>query len=69
MFKKLRVKRRRKKRSTTSHKVDDEELRLVRSFRQGPEDIGREYQNSVQAAGDRFAVGDGRFALLLLQLA
>ncbi|CAK3967124.1 Hypothetical predicted protein [Lecanosticta acicola] len=38
--------------------ADDEETRLARSLRQGPEDIGREYQRSVQAAGQDFAYGD-----------
>jgi len=60
VFKQLRERRRRKRRSKSSPKLDDEELRLARSLRQGPEDIGREYQKSVQAVGDYFAVGDGR---------
>lgn len=60
VFKKLREKRRRRRRSRLAEKDDIEEFRLARSLRQGPEDIGREYQRSIQAAGDHFAVGDGK---------
>ncbi|KAK5126258.1 hypothetical protein LTR85_010493 [Meristemomyces frigidus] len=58
VFKKLRERRRRKRRSKSGEKGDEDELCLTKSLRQGPEDIGREYQRSVQAAGDYFAVGD-----------
>lgn len=61
VFKKFRESRKsRKRRSKKNASVDDEELRLARSLRQGPEDIGREYQRSIQFAGDQFAHGDGR---------
>ncbi|KAK0826256.1 hypothetical protein LTR03_017236 [Friedmanniomyces endolithicus] len=59
IFKQLREKRSRKKqRSRTTAQLGEAEVRLARSLRQGPEDIGREYLKSVQAAGDWFAVGD-----------
>ncbi|KAK0929570.1 hypothetical protein LTR29_017054 [Friedmanniomyces endolithicus] len=59
VFKQLREKRSRKKqRSRTTAQLGEAEVRLARSLRQGPEDIGREYLKSVQAAGDWFAVGD-----------
>lgn len=62
VFKKFRESRKsRKRRSKKNASVDDEELRLARSLRQGPEDIGREYQRSIQTAGDQFAHGDGGF--------
>jgi len=62
VFKQLREKRSRKKqRSRTTAQLGEAEVRLARSLRQGPEDIGREYLKSVQAAGDWFAVGDGEF--------
>ncbi len=62
IFKQLREKRSRKKqRSRTTAQLGEAEVRLARSLRQGPEDIGREYLKSVQAAGDWFAVGDGEF--------
>lgn len=59
LFKKVKDKRRKKRRSRKDDRADDEELRLSRSLRQGPEDIGREYQHNVYAAGDQFAIGDG----------
>lgn len=59
VFKQLRDKRRRSKRPRSNKTIDDEELRLAKSLRQGPEDIGREYQKSIQIAGDYFAIGDG----------
>ncbi len=68
VFKKLREERRRRKRSKKVDIVDEEELRLSKSLRQGPEDIAREYQRSVCAAGQDFEVGDGRLAHLLLPL-
>ncbi|KAK5129764.1 hypothetical protein LTR08_002830 [Meristemomyces frigidus] len=59
VFKQLREKRTRRKHSRmTQQQPDDEELHLTKSLRQGPEDIGREYQRSIHAAGDYFAVGD-----------
>ncbi|KAK0254133.1 hypothetical protein LTS09_010854 [Friedmanniomyces endolithicus] len=59
VFKQLREKRSRKKqRSRTTAQLGEAEVRLAKSLRQGPEDIGREYLKSVQAAGDWFAVGD-----------
>ena len=69
LYKNLKEKRRKKQqqqqqRYPTKRKNDiaeekEEELRLSRSLRQGSEDIGREYQKSVYAAGDHFAIGDG----------
>ena len=60
VFKKLKDKRRRRKRSKKMDKVDEEEeSRLSRSLTQGPEDIVREYQRSVYAAGQDFEIGDG----------
>lgn len=71
VFKKLREKRKRKRSSSRSghgkrkgrqcdaKAVEEEEARLSRSLRQGPEDIGREYAQSVYAVGDGFAIGDG----------
>lgn len=56
-FKKERG-RRRRLRSKEGQDVD--ELRLVRSLRRGPEDIGREYQKGIQVAGNTFVVGDGQ---------
>lgn len=56
-FKELREKRKRRPRKNAS--LDDEEVRLARSLRQGPEDIGREYQRSISAVGEHFAQGDG----------
>ncbi|KAK5172942.1 uncharacterized protein LTR77_003064 [Saxophila tyrrhenica] len=58
VFKKLRDKRRRRKRSKKLDKVDEEELSLSRSLRQGPEDIAREYQRNVYGAGQDFEIGD-----------
>ena len=65
VFKKLRERKQRRKWSRKNENADPEEVRLTRSLRQGQEDIGREYQNSVYAAGDQFAIGDGNSALKL----
>jgi hypothetical protein len=62
VFKKLRDKRKRKhnsRRKKCDALAEEEELRLSKSLRQGPEDIGREYAKSVYAVGDGFAIGDG----------
>jgi hypothetical protein len=61
VFKRLREKRRRtKKRSKTEEQTDGDEIRLSRSLRQGPEDIGREYQRCSQTVvGEHVAIGDG----------
>ncbi|EMC99993.1 hypothetical protein BAUCODRAFT_359274 [Baudoinia panamericana UAMH 10762] len=58
LFRQLKEKRRRGKRTKNVAKLEENELRLGKSLRQGPEDIGREYQKSVQAAGDQFVFGD-----------
>ncbi|KAK5113544.1 hypothetical protein LTR62_003413 [Meristemomyces frigidus] len=58
VFKTLRGKRKRGKRSKTLAQLDQEEVRLVRSLRRGPEEIEREYLVRSQGVGDRFAVGD-----------
>lgn len=61
VFRKLRDRRsenrRRKRRDKISSSED--EMQLSRSLRQGPEDIGREYQVMGTRAGPHFAVGDG----------
>ena len=44
---------------------DQDEVRLSRSLRRGPEDITREYRKSLLSVGDRFAVGDGMKPLLI----
>ena len=60
LYKKIREKRRRKKYTRRRDvAAEEQELRLSNSLRQGHEDITREYQNSVYAVGDQFAVGDG----------
>ncbi|KAK3618274.1 hypothetical protein LTR56_024763 [Elasticomyces elasticus] len=58
VFKQFREKRKRKQRSKSNDSLNAGELRLARSLRQGQEDIGREYLQNVQIAGDQFAVGD-----------
>ena len=58
VFKSFREKRKRRKWSRSESRVDEEELQLSRSLRRGPEDIGREYQKSIQSVGDHFAIGD-----------
>jgi hypothetical protein len=63
VFKKLKETKRRPKRSRNGS-VDEEEVKLTKSLRQGPEDIGREYRNNVQMVGNSFAVGDGMLPTL-----
>jgi hypothetical protein len=60
VFKKLRERRKRRRgRSKTEGQVDNNEQLLSRSLRQGPEDIGREYQRcSHSVVGEHMAVGD-----------
>ncbi|KAK6443704.1 hypothetical protein LTR95_000531 [Oleoguttula sp. CCFEE 5521] len=60
VFKKLREKRRhRRRRVKPDQQIDSSEIRLSRSLRQGPEDIGREYQSYAQSlVGERVAAGD-----------
>lgn len=65
VFKKLREKKKRRRRSRRDGRecdarVEEEEMRLSRSLRQGPEDIGREYARNLYAVGNGFGVGDGR---------
>ena len=62
LHKKLRERRLKKRWVTKNAVVGEEELRLSRSLRQGPEDISQEYQKSVYAVGDHFAIGDGMFS-------
>ncbi|KAF2769102.1 hypothetical protein EJ03DRAFT_327692 [Teratosphaeria nubilosa] len=62
VLKKLKETRRRRKRSAANRIAGDEEQRLNKSLRQGPEDIGRQYRQSVQVAGDQFAIGDGKIS-------
>lgn len=59
VFKKLGEKKRKRRRFKKTDNVEEQETRLSRSLRQGPEDIGREYQKNVHAVGDDFAIGDG----------
>lgn len=55
----------RKSKPAVQTKVTEQELLLVRSLRQGPEQIGREYQMCQRSLGDQYATGDGRsFAIL-----
>lgn len=61
LYKKLREQRRKKKRSKRNGVAEGEELRLSMSLRQGHDDITQEYQQSVYAVGDQFAIGDGTF--------
>ena len=60
VFKKFRELRNKKRKSRKNASLDDEEVRLARSLRQGPEDIGREYSRSITAIGDHFAQGNGQ---------
>ena len=39
--------------------VELEEERLSKSLKRGPDEIGREYQKNVFAAGPQFDIGDG----------
>ena len=61
VFKKLREKRGRRRRARKNETIEDDEQRLSRSLRQGPEDIGREYQRNLYAAGHDFEIGDGEY--------
>ncbi|KAF7191559.1 hypothetical protein HII31_07061 [Pseudocercospora fuligena] len=58
VFKKFRELRGKKRKSRKNASLDDEEVRLAKSLRQGPEDIGREYQRSIISVGEHFAQGD-----------
>ena len=67
VFKRLRGSRRRRKHSKSDEvTANEEELHLTNSLRLGPEDIGREYQRSLQIAGDQYAVGDGEIVVVWL---
>ncbi|OQO01685.1 hypothetical protein B0A48_12722 [Cryoendolithus antarcticus] len=70
VFKKLREKRRhRRRRVKPDQQADSSELRLSRSLRQGPEDIGREYQSYAQSlVGERVAAGDAIAQNLLAEI-
>ncbi len=62
LYKKVKEQRRKLRKSRKHEKVEgEEELRLSRSLRQGPEDISLEYQKSLWAVGDQFAIGDGEY--------
>lgn len=63
VFRQLTEKRRRRdgrRRSKSQRQFIDEEAQLTRSLRQGQEDIGREYQKNLEAAGEHFSTGDGK---------
>lgn len=62
VLKKLRRSHRKSNRRFKSTKRSDEDaVRLSRSLRHGPEEIGREYQaGSMRCDGERYAMGDGR---------
>jgi hypothetical protein len=48
-------------RSKTTKRNDEDALRLSRSLRHGPEEIGREYQAaSMRCDSEQYAAGDGR---------
>ncbi|KAF2717259.1 hypothetical protein K431DRAFT_288708 [Polychaeton citri CBS 116435] len=68
IFKRLRERRRRRKRTKASDKIDEDELRLSKSLRQGPEDIGREYQRSTYRVGEQFGIGDSIAQTLLAEI-
>lgn len=60
LYKRLKEKRTRLRRAKKSDKAEsEEEQRLTRSLRQGPEHISQEYHNNFCSAGDSFAIGDG----------
>jgi hypothetical protein len=49
------------KHAKAAKRNDDDALRLSRSLRHGPEEIGREYQaGSMRCDRERYAMGDGR---------
>ncbi|UJO23364.1 uncharacterized protein CLAFUR5_12659 [Fulvia fulva] len=54
-----RKQRRSRKKNNHNETGNEDENRLAQSLRLGPEEIGREYQRSVYAAGEHFAQGDG----------
>ena len=62
VLKKLRRSRKTStQRSKNQKRNDDDALRLSRSLRNGPEDIGREYQaGSMRCDSELYAVGDGK---------
>lgn len=61
VLKKLRRSHRKSnKRSKSTKRSDEDAMRLSRSLRHGPEEIGREYQaGSMRCDGERYAMGDG----------
>lgn len=59
LYQRLREKRRKQKWSKRNDTAGREELRLSSSLRQGHDDIMLEYQQSLGAMGDHFAIGDG----------
>jgi hypothetical protein len=51
------------KRTKAAQRNDEDALRLSRSLRHGPEEIGREYQaGSMRCDSERYAMGDGRLS-------
>lgn len=62
LYKSLKEKRRKAKWSRRNDVVGREEQRLTASLRQGHDDITLEYQQSIYAVGDQFAIGDGTFS-------
>jgi len=62
VLKKLRRSRKTGSQQSKRKKRNDEDaLRLSRSLRTGPEEIGREYQaGSMRCDGELYAMGDGK---------
>lgn len=56
---KLGEKHKRKKHSDDRRHADDGSTRLSRSLRQGPLEIGGEYERGMRGLGERYARGDG----------
>ena len=58
--------RRKNKKTKLPPTVKEEEQRLIKSLQKSNDDVKAEYDKNWERIGDRFAVGDGRFLLLLL---
>jgi hypothetical protein len=68
VFKRLRERRRRKKKSRgdadrcVAKEVSGQELQLSNSLREAPQDIENCYRSYHSKAGERFAKGDGEYS-------